>query len=296
MTELPLIEIFMPFYGDVDHFHQAVESVLNQSVSDWHLTIVDDNYPDLSAKQFIDSLDDSRIRYIRNSENLGIAANFQKCIQLASSPYITIMGCDDILLSNYVEHLKSLISSNSNCSYFQPGVSIIDQFGAPYLPLSDQIKSRMRAKWQDGPHSGESITRSLLNGNWTYFPSICWKVESIRSFGFSPNYQIVLDLDLQLNLLFSGNSVYLDDQLVFKYRRHKQSASMITSTNGLRFIEEKELFYSAARKANKLGWRRAKISAWIHPTSRLNAFSELITSLRNRKLENSRVLLKHVLF
>ena len=46
------LDIMMPFYGRIDHFKLAVQSVLDQTSPDWRLVIVDDVYPDLSAGEW----------------------------------------------------------------------------------------------------------------------------------------------------------------------------------------------------------------------------------------------------
>jgi hypothetical protein len=43
-----LIDIMMPFYGRVDHFKEAVRSVIEQDDPEWRLTVLDDKYPDAS--------------------------------------------------------------------------------------------------------------------------------------------------------------------------------------------------------------------------------------------------------
>src|SRR6476661_2974892 len=99
----------MPFYGRVDHFKQAVESVLAQTSSDWRLVIVDDVYPDPEPGRWAQALGDPRVTYLRNEVNLRPSRNYQKCVGLMQTEFAVLMGCDDVMLPNYVARVHELI-------------------------------------------------------------------------------------------------------------------------------------------------------------------------------------------
>lgn len=289
------VDVMMPFYGDVDQFKLAVQSVVDQSAPDWKLTIVDDRYPDSEPEKFVRELKDERIHYIVNETNLGISANFQKCINLATLDYTTIMGCDDILLPHYIERLETLITQNPTVSYFQPGVAVIDDQGHRIRPLADKVKARLRARHPTRAIlTGEELAISLLRGNWTYFPALCWKTNILREFGFRQDYRIVLDLALQLEIVLAGGSLLVDDDIAFEYRRHKESASSWAATDGSRFVEETALFAEAGQKMAAIGWAGASKRARWHLSSRLNAVTKIPTAIVARDWTSSQALLYHV--
>lgn len=290
------LQLFMPFYGDVEHFRRAVLSVIEQNDSNWTLTILDDQYPsDLPAK-FITELNDQRITYIRNKSNLGVSGNFQQCIELAEADFITIMGCDDLLLPDYVGRTRHIISANPTVSYIQPGVVVIDENDNKYLPLGDKVKRQLRDTFTPpATAQGEELAASLLKGCWTYFPSVAWKTEVIRKFSFRPEFRIVLDLALQLEIVAAGGKLFVDNTNTFAYRRHRSSVSMESALDGSRFIEESALFSEFAQTATSLGWDKAARSARLHVTSRFNALVELPSALIAGKFKGAGILLKHVL-
>ena len=80
----------------------TVDSVRAQRDPRWTLTIVDDCYPDPAVAALFARESDQRIRYRRNEENLGIAANFQRCLDLASGEAVVFLGCDDVMLPDFV--------------------------------------------------------------------------------------------------------------------------------------------------------------------------------------------------
>ena len=218
------LDILMPFYGRVDQFRSAVESVRAQTSPDWRLVIVDDVYPDTSAGEWAIGLGDPRITYLRNERNLGVSGNFNRCISLIENDFAVIMGCDDVMRPGYVARIAQLRSRYPDTDLLQPGVSVIDQNGEPALPLADRVKTVLRPR---GPRprvlGGEELAASLLRGNWCYFPSLCWRSDRLREFGFREDRRVVQDLTLIMQIVLSGGTLVLDDDVVFDYRRHAAS-------------------------------------------------------------------------
>jgi glycosyltransferase involved in cell wall biosynthesis len=284
-------EIFMPFYGEQVLFRQAVDSVRNQSNSDWQLTIVDDCYPSDDAMRYVASLNDPRIHYLRNKKNLGISANFQQCVQLAKAEFFSVMGCDDVLLPNYVAHMAELIVAHPQTTLIQPGVIVIDEMGRKYNPLGDRVKTMIRNRFPNGSHiGGEQAAASLAFGCWTYFPSIAWRTNTVQNFRFRQDYRIVLDLALQFDLLAEGGTILVDNLPAFAYRRHRHSASMMSAKEGSRFIEEAKLFAESSRRFKILGWNAAARSASWHLTSRFNLAIAVAGELLQGHFANARNL------
>jgi hypothetical protein len=206
------------------------------------------------------------------------------------------MGCDDIMGDTYVENMSSLVDRFPSASYFQPAVSVIGSNGAEFMPLADRLKSVLRPKAQ-GPTllEGEMLAASLLRGNWTYFPSICWRRDQLVAHGFTESYSVVLDLALQLDIVLSGGSLALDTSETFLYRRHGASVSSWTASDGTRFREESALFRSAAERCAKVGWHDAERAARRHWTSRLNAATHIPGALSHLDWKGASTLFDHVL-
>ncbi len=285
----------MPFYGDVDQFRDAVRSVIAQDSRDWRLVIIDDCYPGTAHTEFVDAIDDPRVQLVRNSRNLGVAGSFQRSIELATADYLVIMGCDDLLEPSYIRRVTELLEAHPDASYLQPGVRVIDGSGAIVLPLADRVKGWYRPHPNAGVLTGEDLARSLLRGNWTYFPSIAWRREAITSFGFRAEYDVVLDLALQIDIAMSGGALIVDSDPVFRYRRHAASVSSARAVDGRRFREERRFFDEAARRCEERGWTRAARAARHHWSSRLNALTRLPTAVAARDRAGVGVLLRHAL-
>jgi glycosyltransferase involved in cell wall biosynthesis len=289
------LDILMPFYGRFDHFRAAVDSVRAQTSGDWHLTIVDDVYPDLAPGQWVVGLGDPRITYIRNTENLRPSRNYNKSVGLATSEFVVLMGCDDVMLPGYVARVGELIAQFPDAAVIQPGVSVIDENGVASRPLADRVKRWYRLPGSGARSaSGETLAVSLLRGNWTYFPSLVWRRELVMA-GFRTDLDVVQDLAMLFDIASYGGTLVVDDEVVFAYRRHSTSVSAVTGFDGSKFIQENTLFTEAAQTASRLGWKRAARVARRHLSSRLNAASELPGAIRSRNVAGRSTLTRHIL-
>lgn len=271
------IDIVMPFYGDPEHLKQAVKSVLAQNDPDWRLVVLDDCYPHWDAEPWVRSINDPRVSFERNPQNLGVSGSFNRSIDLADAEYVTILGCDDRMLPNYVSTVKRALDRFDRPSFVQPGVRVIDDDGNPSYPLVDRVKTWVRPKVQmDGELlSGEGVLTTLLRGDWSYFPSICWRRDVLEKHRFSKEFEITLDLVIKTDILLDNGSLVLLPDTVFEYRRHAESASSYTAKDGTRFDEERAFYHAASERLQARGWLRAARAARTRMTSRLNALSKL---------------------
>lgn len=283
----------MPFYGRPDHFRLAVQSVLAQDSDDWRLTIIDDVYPDEEPGRWAAGIDDDRVTYLRNPENLRPSRNYNKAIGLATEDFMTIMGCDDLMLPGYVRRVHELIAEFPDAAIIQPGVQVVDEDGAVGKPLADRVKDWYRLR---GPRprssAGAELATSLIRGNWTYFPSIVWRREALAG-GFRTDLDVVQDIAKLFEIVAAGGSLVLDDEVVFSYRRHSRSLSATTGVDGSKFAQERTFFREAAERSAALGWSSAARAARVHLSSRLNAMSETPGALLRRNGTATRTLLRH---
>lgn len=260
------VDILLPYWGDFSLLKKSVESVRNQTVEDWRLVVADDCYPSTQTADYFEQLHDTRIIYIRHKKNIGVSDNFNYCIDVANAEHCVILGCDDILLPNYLE---TALKNIGYADFYQPKVAIIDTDGNDYLPLTDRIKRLLQPR-RSGYYSGERLATSLCYGNWLYFPSIMWRTETIKRYRFNSTYKVAQDLALELNMIADGAELYFDKQTTFKYRRFSNSVSSKEKT-GVRFNEEKAVYDSYEKKFEKLNWTHASRAARLRITSRLHS-------------------------
>lgn len=284
----------LPFYGRDDHFRAAVQSVLTQDDDRWRLVIIDDANPDTAPGAWARSISDPRVEYIRHSENLGINATFQECLERSTAEWVTVFGCDDIMESGYVQRILNLAKKYPSAGFIHPGADVIDSDGRPVRTLVDTAKSMYRP---GGPRPttlcGESLAVSITRGNWMNFPALAWHGPTVRAIGFRPDFDVVQDLALALDVCRAGRGLVLDDEVVFHYRRHAASVSSWRAVDGSRFSEERRFFLEEAAVFDEQGWHRAARAARTHLSSRINALTRVPAALRVGDRAGAGTLIRH---
>lgn len=118
---MKLVSIIMPtFRNNGFELKRAVNSVINQTYSDWELIVIDDNEDDKFSeivKQILFDVEDNRIVYLKNANNMGSAKTRNIGISMSKGEYITFLDDDDEYLSKKIEvQLNLMIETNADYS------------------------------------------------------------------------------------------------------------------------------------------------------------------------------------
>lgn len=289
------LDIMVPFWGDPAMLRETVRSVLDQTNGDWVLTVVDDAYPDPTVAEYFSTIDDPRVTYVRHEQNVGITANYQWCVAHATQDVMVILGCDDVLLPNYVDVILRAHERFPHVDIIQPGVQVIDERGVVTRTLVDEVKQRLTMPRARGPRviAGEQLASSLLRADWLYWPSLAFRRERLAATPFRDGFPIIQDLALVIDMVCDGAELLIEPTLCFSYRRHNQSASSVKLLDGSRFDGEKDYFRLAESLVLARGWRRAARAARVHLTSRAHALLLVPQALRRTGGQGARRMLNH---
>lgn len=93
----PLVSVLMPIYNSEVYIVAAVQSILQQTYSNFELLLLDDGSTDNSLA-LVQAISDSRIRIITDGKNLRQPQRYNQGVALAHGKYIAIMHADDIAL------------------------------------------------------------------------------------------------------------------------------------------------------------------------------------------------------
>ncbi len=207
----PRLSVCIPTYCGAEHLGAAIESVLNQDFSDYELLIIDDNSPDHTA-QVVAKYQDARIRYIKNSENLGPEGNWNKCLTEAQGQYFKLLPHDDVLaptcLSRQVATLDNDIEQTLALVFCKRQIighngRVIASRGYPggkegVIDRNQAIKNSIRKGTNLIGEPGAVMFRYSL-------------AEKVGAFDGSISY--IIDLDYWFRLLLHGDAYYMDAPL-----------------------------------------------------------------------------------
>ena len=100
----PLVSVIMPAYNAARFIAEAIVSVINQTVTDWELLIIDDCSTDDTlkiAETF--SSKESKIKVIKNAVNMGVAKTRNRGMDICNGRYVALLDSDDYWMPNFLE-------------------------------------------------------------------------------------------------------------------------------------------------------------------------------------------------
>jgi len=125
----PLITIGIPTYNRADSFlKQAIQSAVNQTYSNIEI-IVSDNCSTDHTEALVKSFNDSRIRYFKQSRNIGMLNNSNFCVDEAKGAYFIQLHSDDLLDPDFVSVCMKAVNYDTNVGIVITGTRIIDEEG-----------------------------------------------------------------------------------------------------------------------------------------------------------------------
>lgn len=118
---MPKLTVVVPSYNSSKYLNKCIDSLLNQTLKDIEIILINDGSTDDTSK-IINSYKDDRIVYIKNSKNKGIGYSRNKGIKESHSKYICFVDSDDYVKENFCEILYSKIKTDDNdmvvCNYY----------------------------------------------------------------------------------------------------------------------------------------------------------------------------------
>ncbi len=109
-----MISIAMATYNGEKYLREQLDSVLNQTITDFELVICDDKSTDSTIDILSEyAAQDKRIRYYVNPVNIGFKRNFENVIQKCKGEYIALCDQDDIWYPEHIERLYQQIGKHS---------------------------------------------------------------------------------------------------------------------------------------------------------------------------------------
>lgn len=109
--EAGLVSIIMPSYNTASFIEETIQSVLNQTYTNWDLIIVDDCSTD-NTNEVVDTIKDCRIHYLKNEKNSGAAISRNKALREAKGQWIAYLDSDDLWMPEKLEKQIKFMEEN----------------------------------------------------------------------------------------------------------------------------------------------------------------------------------------
>ncbi|NJN32845.1 MAG: glycosyltransferase family 2 protein [Synechococcales cyanobacterium RM1_1_8] len=138
-TDFPKVTIGIPVYNGENFLREAIESVLNQTYGDFELLLCDNASTDLTAEicqEYVQR--DSRVRYHRNPENIGLSRNLNRVFELSRGEYFKWAAHDDLIAPNYLSSCLAIMEADPEIVLCQSHIQVVGKEGKPiFAGISD---------------------------------------------------------------------------------------------------------------------------------------------------------------
>ena len=127
---MPKVSVLMGAYNCAEYVEEAINSVLNQTFSDFEFIIVNDGSKDNTAEIVNEyAKKDSRIVFIENDRNHGLAYTLNHGLEYVKGEFIIRMDGDDISKPNRFERLLEAMEENPDYDVIGSGCDLFDKTG-----------------------------------------------------------------------------------------------------------------------------------------------------------------------
>ncbi len=205
----PIVSIVMAAFNEEKYISDAIQSVLNQSFTDFEFIIINDGSTD-RTEEIIQSFKDPRIRYIRNEENIKLIASLNKGLKVAKGKYIARMDSDDLCYADRLEKQVAFMEANPTIGISGAQLLVFgNEDGVMQYPLlHEEIKLRLFITSCFG-NNVVIFKREIMEQHQLYFPQ---------------GYLHAEDYKCWTNWVTVTQTANLSQNLV-KYRSHSNSVS-----------------------------------------------------------------------
>lgn len=219
----PKVSVILSSCNHEKYIAAAIESVLNQTFTDFEFLIFDDGSTD-NSQEIIKSFDDPRIKTFLYKENRGSQNANKEPIKAAKGKYIAVHHSDDLWREDKLQKQVEFLDANKDYTACFTWVDFIDENGnIQELDDGDFYKGRFD---QPNRSRAEWLNYFFYNSNCLCHPSLMIRSEAYQKDHLLDNLEglwQIPDYLTWIKLCFYGKFYILDERLtLFRLRRKKQ--------------------------------------------------------------------------
>ena len=209
-----LISIIIPCYNAEKYIAETIQSVLNQTYTNWELIIVNDGSTDSSIEIINSFLENKKKIQLINKPNSGVADTRNKGLEIAQGQLITFLDADDVWHNTNLEKKVNFLTSTdydvvySYCQMIDEQSKPIDRIlkGEDNLKIEDFLS--LKANYNTAP-SGVLFKKQVLD-----------KIK-----GYDVNLSNNADQDILIQTLANGFKIGVLSEVLWNYRIHATNMS-----------------------------------------------------------------------
>lgn len=262
---VPAVSVCVPLYRKEGFVGETIQSVLDQTLVDFELVVLDNASPDRSA-EIARSFDDPRLVFHQNCDTIPAGMNFNKVVALSSAPLVKVLAADDLIHPTCLERQVAELRRHEEAVMVSCRHDMIDETGR--VISHDRL---LRTRDLIGVQGRKSVIRRMVRHGGNPIGNPCNVMFRRSAFkaagGFGEDEFFTLDVSMWSRLLDHGEYLGLPETLA-SFRINSGSYS---SEVGGRAIGIQQAFVDELRRANPdvIRWRDVIYATARAPLTRL---------------------------
>lgn len=216
-SAVPRVTVFIPAFNVECYIEDAIDSVLQQTFTDFELLIIDDGSTDATPEIVAGYKDDARIRIVTNAENLGRPATRNKGLELARGELIAFLDGDDLCSPERLERQVAYLDAHLD----------IDGLGTWMTTVDEQGHGSGHIYYEEALTPDE-IACEMLIGCAIAQPTMMVRLRAISAFRYDPAFPVAQDYELWVRMIATCRFANLPQALT-QYRQHATQATTARS-------------------------------------------------------------------
>lgn len=254
-----LISIIIPVYNAEKYLRQCLDSIINQTYTNFEVLLVNDGSTDSSGmicQEYVEN--DSRFRYFEK-ENGGASSARNLGLERSGGAYITFIDSDDWVTPEYLEVLYTTLKENdvdisiSSFQLFEPdGIHYILVYSSQAETTLLNVGKKTRFEFLEiFPKLGYLI-HDFYNVSQKLFKRelLCTDFRNIDLL-FDERIQFSEDLDFFFRLYLRASSVFYVKEMTYIYRKHGMSST--ANYDEIKALQRLEIYKKMFQRIEELG-------------------------------------------
>ena len=241
VSNSPKVSVCIPTFNGASYIKCALDSVLQQKYQDFEVVMVDNCSTD-QTQAFVAELSSQfgKIRFFRNEQNIGLAGNFNKCLEHARGEYIKFLCVDDLLLPGCLEQMVAGLDAHPAVSLVCGGRLSINESGQPF-------GLRRYSSRKEIVPGYEAITRCLFGESSIGEPTAVMFRKSDTIARFRDDLPQLMDIELWFRLLEGGELLNIETPLC-SIRFHEAQTTRANIQSGKLIEDNVRIFNEFSKK------------------------------------------------
>ena len=245
-TAKPLVSVIMSVYNGEQWLQTAIDSIINQTYTNWEFIIIDDASTD-TTQNILKSYTDIRIKVILREKQKCPSINLNYAIMLSKGEFVARMDADDISLPERFQLQVDYLLQHKDVAVVAGFIDLMNDEGVHTGVWKDDRKATSWPK-----------IKAMLPWNCCLaHPSVMFRAEILKQYMYNEEQPHAEDWEMWLRLAADNKKIEKIQKVVLKYRVHYQSITA-TSNKKSAFLK-KDLFYKLYFKSKHKGWYNFKV-------------------------------------